>query len=130
MFDSNRETFGIGVDVENVSRFAKSDIVKNVSFLHRVFTEEELACCVNRKLQAQQLATRFAGKEAIFKALSSICLTKLGYHDIQIISNERSVPSITIQKDGFAGIYIYLSFSHTHDLAIAFAIARRLLGTK
>ena len=116
------ETIGVGVDIENISRFENSNIVKNTSFLERVFTQKELDYCYSNQFPAQHLAARFAGKEAIIKAASGMKKEIFSYHDIQIINNKSGAPSATIQKECFNDIAINISLSHARDLAIAFVI--------
>ena len=55
----------IGIDIVAVSRIEKQ--MQNDRFLHRVFTENELAHCKT----AESLAGIFAAKEAYFKAVGS-----------------------------------------------------------
>jgi len=55
---------GIGIDTVEVSRIAKS--LENDSFINKVFTKAEIA---NKHGDRNTYyATRFAGKEAVFKA--------------------------------------------------------------
>jgi len=36
------KTFGIGADIESITRFANPDIAQNASFLNKIFTKKEL----------------------------------------------------------------------------------------
>ena len=122
MFDINNEAAGIGVDIENISRFQGLTIEKDASFLNRLFTEKELDYCFSSGNPAEHLAARFAGKEVIIKALTQAGKSKVDYRDIEIVNDQRGVPGARILKDGFAGLDILLSLSHSQEAAIAFTI--------
>ena len=113
---------GIGVDVEDISRFQELDIENDSRFLNKIFTKKELDHCFSLAIPAQHLAARFAGKEAIIKASSSLGKVKPGYRDIEIENDSRGVPGAIIWKEGFDDVCIRLSLSHSHDVAVAFAI--------
>jgi holo-[acyl-carrier protein] synthase len=114
--------FGIGVDIETISRFKKSDITGNSSFMKKIFTAAELEYCFSCRTPAQHLAARFAGKEAVIKALASLNRAGLGYKDIEITNNKDGVPVTKIRKSDFNDLEIKLSLSHTRGEAIAFAV--------
>jgi len=68
---------GVGIDLVNVSRLSSWTLFKQEQLL-KVFSESELADC--RKpggFDTKRLASRFAAKEAFYKALS-VALVKLG----------------------------------------------------
>lgn len=125
MFDFSKDEIGVGVDIERIDRFESSKITNSVYFLNRVFTQKELDYCFSRQTPAQHLAGRFAGKEAIFKALSIFEGKKLAYRELQIINGKNGIPSVTIQREDYNDVNIIFSLSHTKDLVVAFAIATR-----
>ena len=122
MLDFTGDNFGIGVDVEEISRFRKSDAGRDSPFLNKIFTRRELDYCFANRMPAQHLAARFAAKEAIIKALSSLVPLNLGYKDIAILNDEKGIPGARIEKEGFADVGIRLSLSHSRTTAVAFAI--------
>jgi len=122
VFDFTGEAIGIGVDIENISRFQEFDVEKDSSFFKKTFTRKELDYCFSSRIPAQHLAARFAGKEAILKALSSLGRASLGYHDIEIENDNEGVPCVAVKKEGFGDLHIRLSLSHARDVAVAFAI--------
>jgi holo-[acyl-carrier protein] synthase len=125
MLDFTDENFGIGVDIEEISRFRKSDAGKDSPFLNKIFTRKELDYCFSNRMPAQHLAARFAAKEAIVKALSSLGGANLSYKEIEIINDDRGIPGALIRKEGFADVGIRLSLSHSRSTAVAFAIVIR-----
>ena len=108
--------FGIGTDIENIERFKN----KEKHFLNKIFTKKELEYCFSKKNYAAHLAARFAGKEAVVKALSNIADADIGYNQIEIINNKKGVPIVKLDK-----FKIKLSLSHCKDKAIAFAIIEK-----
>jgi holo-[acyl-carrier protein] synthase len=116
--------FGIGVDIETISRFKNADAAS--SFLNKVFTGAELDYCFSCPAPAQHLAARFAGKEAVIKALFGLNRSGPGYKDIEIVNENDGVPSARILKPGFDDLEIRLSLSHSRQEAIAFAVVTEM----
>lgn len=60
---------GIGIDLVEIERFSKWHTY--CSRLQKVFSQEEIDYCLkNQTLSAARFATRFAAKEAFYKAIS------------------------------------------------------------
>lgn len=116
------KNFGIGTDIESIDRFRKLDRVKDNSFLHKIFTKSELEYCFSRGVAAPHLAARYAGKEAIVKALNSMGKTNLDYKEIEIFNDENEAPRVRINNTDFHDLQVYVSLSHCKDKALAFAI--------
>lgn len=112
---------GVGVDIEEVSRFRKLSVKKNASFLKRVFTKKELNYCFSKRFPERHLAARFAAKEAVVKSLSLVFKPILNYARIEVILGKKGVPSIKFigEKVGFK---VFVSLAHCNDTAIAFAL--------
>lgn len=76
---------GMGADLANVSRF-EPWLGYSHDQLLRIFSPEEIAVCfadIAPTTQRQRLASRFAAKEAFFKALNS-CLNNYHFTSKQI----------------------------------------------
>lgn len=116
------KNFGIGADIESIQRFTKLDYVENNAFLKKIFTKNELEYCFSKGKAASHLAVRYAGKEAVIKALSSIDKINLSYREIEILNNENGVPIVGINNVCFHNLKVFLSLSHCDDKAIAFAV--------
>ncbi len=119
------ETIGIGTDIEEVQRFENLSDRSFAAFLKKNFTKNELDYCLSKDAPAPHLAARYAGKEAVIKALFSLNITHIFYPAIEIINNERGVPHVRINTDGNEKIHIKLSLTHTSGMALAFCIAQR-----
>jgi len=115
-------SFGIGADIESIGRFIRRDRIQHSAFLNKIFTRTEQEYCFSKGTAAAHLAARYAGKEAIVKALTSLDRVGLNYRDIEIINDKNGVPTVKINKVGFDDLRIHLSLSHCRDKAIAFAI--------
>ena len=116
---------GIGTDIEEVDRFRKLDKKKDKIFLDRIFTENERKYCFSKKDPAHHLAVRFAGKEAVIKALSNFKKTDISYNEIEILNNNLGVPTATINHKVFELTDIHISLSHCKTVVVAFAVATR-----
>jgi len=122
MFDISNNTVGIGVDIENIGRFQGFTMEKDASLLNKLFTQQELDYCFASGNPSQHLAARYAGKEAIIKALTSLGRITPDYKEIEIVNDSRGVPGAGIKKDEFTDLSILLSLSHSQESAIAFTI--------
>ena len=114
--------FGIGIDLESIDRFTGPECNQNSALLNKIFTKAEQEYCFGKGAAASHLAARYAGKEAIVKALTSLGRVGLNYRDIEIISDKSGVPTVRINKAGFLDLQMQLSLSHCKDKAIAFAV--------
>lgn len=132
---------GIGVDIVQVSRFNNWVDYPKAQLL-RVFSQAELDEIFSGtyELVTQRMATRYAAKEAFYKALSST-LVKLKQTKKEIPfsstckavivkSGEWETPSFEINWDFFEQkldfkipeVEVNLSLSHEKDYAIAYVI--------
>ena len=105
----------IGIDIVEVKRIER--LIKNKRFLNRIFSENEIKYCSNKKNSAQHYAVRFAAKEAVWKAFKN---KKLAHKNISITNKKDGTPEVLIfnklQKK------ILISLSHTKQFAIAVAV--------
>ena len=121
--------YGIGIDLVKISRM-KSAIGKwGKSFLKRIFTEDEIAYCYERKEPYPSLSVRFAAKEAFVKAIGSELHIPLT--DIEIINDKSGRPSIKPKgeiKQFFKKKSIrrcHLSLSHEKEYGIAYVVLEK-----
>lgn len=108
---------GIGVDIEEVARFAKKN--KESGFLKRIFTENELDYCFSKDDPSLHLAARFCAKEAVIKASP----VKLDYRQVEVISG-KGKPGIRVNKVGFK-FQTRLSLAHSGNYSVAMVIVYR-----
>ena len=116
----------VGTDVIEIQRVRRA-LERYPGFRERCFTAAERAYCDSRPNPAQHYAARFAGKEAIGKALGFGVARAFAWREVEITG--RPKPSVTLSgrveawaKRVGAGA-IDLSMSHSRDLATAVAVA-------
>ena len=83
---------GIGVDLVECARIQRSIDRFGDRFLHRVFTDGEIAYSMSMKFPARHLAARFAGKEAVAKAFGTGIGKAMGWRNIDIRKKESGEP--------------------------------------
>src|SRR5437660_1865618 len=115
----------VGVDLIEIERIRRA-LDRYPGFRERCFTEAERAYCDSRRNPAQSYAGRFAGKEAVGKALGLGVARAFAWRDIEIAG--RPKPSVTLSgrvlawADRLPAGAIDLSMTHNRDLAVAVAI--------
>ena len=113
-----------GIDIIEIARFTRA-CTRHPQLLSRLFTSGELKAMSDKKYNSW--AARFAGKEAVLKALGT-GLNGLTWHDIEIFTNERGEPVVYLseraQKIALSrgGKTLKLSLAHSKENAIAIAI--------
>ena len=83
---------GIGVDIADTARVEKLSAKFGQRFARRILTTDELLEFDRRKHSSSYLATRFAAKEAVAKALGTGIGKQFGFHSIQIDNDDRGKP--------------------------------------
>ena len=113
----------VGLDLIEIARVRRA-LDRYPRFRERVFTESERAYCDSRPNPAQHYAARFAGKEAVGKALGSgVYFT---WREIEI----RGRPKPGVHLSGRTAAWaerveagaIELSMTHSRDLAAAVCV--------
>ena len=119
-----QEEYGIGIDIEKISRFSKVK-AKDDRFLRTFMTKREIDYCFSKESPLPHVAARFAGKEATIKALSGLSIMNISFKDIEITNDKHGRPSASIKSGGKLNIQVKLSLAHSDDNAIAIALAIR-----
>ena len=117
----------IGIDIIEIKRVREAISRWGGRFLQRIFTESELSLYQDK---IESLATRFAGKEAVIKALSRSGRV-FTWREIEILAEADGKPvvrlhgqALTQARDlGLSGVEI--SLSHSRENAIALVIGIR-----
>ena len=114
-----------GVDLIEIPRVAAVRDRYPKRFLEKVFTEGEQRYARNR---APQLASRFAAKEAMMKALGT-GVRGVPWKTVEVVRYPGKAPEIILhgsaraRADKMGIIRIALSLSHSKDTAIASVVA-------
>jgi len=122
---------GLGLDAVEIERFA-SWHTKSIKELSSVFSANEISYALASPAHsAERFAARFAAKEALYKALSTVCSAH-SYHlrglckAVEIIHASNGTPSYGITWEllpcGIKPKSIHLSITHTKTVAIAVAL--------
>ncbi len=115
----------VGVDLIEIARVRRT-LERYPSFRRRCFTEAERAYCDSRPNPPQHYAARFAGKEAIGKALGFGVARAFAWQEVEIAG--RPKPGVTLSgrmqawAEGLGAGAIDLSMSHSRELATAVAV--------
>lgn len=115
-----------GTDICNVARIKEAIEKLGDKFLKRVFTEKEIAYCESRKVvKYESYAARFAGKEAVYKAIYLAKKNNGTFTEVEILTEETGRPYAVLHGE-LAQIAqnakIDVSLSHEKEYAIAMAI--------
>ncbi|MDR0678931.1 MAG: holo-ACP synthase [Puniceicoccales bacterium] len=127
---SGGPVLAIGIDLVEVDRIRSAHFRWGKCFLARIFTEKEIAHCLARQNPYPSLAARFAGKEAVAKALGSGFGREISFRSVEIFSDGgppsvRLLPPASGRMVRLGGKDLLISLSHSGSLAIGQAI---LLG--
>lgn len=112
-----------GTDIIEINRVKKAIEETDKKFCERVYTPCEIEYCESKNAQKyQHYAGRFAGKEAVFKALSDTLDSKYGieWKDIEIKNDDNGRPYVKISDKFIKSIEnIDISISHCKEYAVA-----------
>ena len=115
----------VGVDLVEIRRVEGVLGRYGERFLQRIYTPGERAYCRGR---SRELAVRFAGKEAVSKALGT-GLRGIRWREIEVLADPRGKPTVYLhgrarQRAQELGLTQFaISFSHERELGIAFVVA-------
>ena len=90
---------GIGVDIVETARIEKLRVKFGQRFADRILTPAERLVYANRNQPDSYLATRFAAKEAVAKALGTGIGKQLGFHSVQIDNDDSGKPVLRFLGD-------------------------------
>jgi len=119
---------GMGIDTVSIYRINKALARWGVRFKNRIFTKSEIVYCDKKMDPAPHYASRFAAKEAFYKALGSLQRSGIRWKEIEVDRERGRAPSIRIHgimekslvKNGRKRIF--LSMSHDEIIASATVI--------
>ena len=120
---------GIGTDILKIDRLSPETLTPADSFFKKTFTADEAEEAVGRPNPLHYFATRFAGKEATFKALR-LHPDGVRLCEIEILTSLDGSPYVilhgrllkTAEEKGID--QILLSLSYDTEYAVAYALAQ------
>ena len=101
--------FGIGADIESITRFKRLDRKKDAVFLGKIFSKRELDYCFSKQKPYLHLAARFSGKEAVIKAINSLRKKAPSLNKIEILNNPSGLPQVSLKDKITKNLEIHLS---------------------
>ena len=118
-------TVRVGTDLIEIERIQRA-LDRYERFRERCFTEAERVYCDSRPNPAESYAGRFAGKEAVGKALGFGVARAFAWREIEIVGR----PKPTVRLSGrlaaraaaVGAASVDLSMTHSRELAQAVAI--------
>ena len=110
----------VGIDCVDIARFDE-EAISNRKFLEKIFSKDEIQYCKGRAKPSQHFAARFAGKEAIIKALCHHDI-KIPANQIEILNNRDGIPFVRILNEKCKDFEIKISLSHSDEIAMVVAI--------
>ncbi|KAI9348018.1 fatty acid synthase [Obelidium mucronatum] len=124
---------GVGVDVQLISEVN----TENTVFIERNFTAAEIAYCTGSSSAQSSFAGRWAAKEAVVKAVSSLSTgapvwtkgSAAPLAEIEVLREEGKAPVVVFHGDAKAAVQkagvknVKITISHSGSYAVAVAIA-------
>jgi holo-[acyl-carrier protein] synthase len=127
---------GIGSDLCDIRRIARTLERHGERFTHRVFTDGERARCDGRAARAEGYARRFAAKEACAKALGTGLSAGVFWRDMEVVNLPSGQPTLRLSggaADRLAELLppghaarLHVSLTDDPPLAQAFVIIEAL----
>jgi len=116
--------YHIGTDIIEIARIREAVNHWGDRFLHRVYTDSEIRQCQKKP---SSLAARFAGKEAVIKALGT-ANKGISWREIEILSQPSGKPVVRLygraqhHATSLGLTEFAISLSHSKEYAIAFVV--------
>ncbi|NLV92283.1 MAG: holo-ACP synthase [Firmicutes bacterium] len=122
---------GIGTDIIEIDRVGRAWTRKGTRFVDKICSPREAKYILrgNQKAQWERMAARFAGKEAVMKALGTGWRRGVAWREIEILHEPSGRPYVNLlgktaqlaEKMGIKTFHI--SMSHNDSVAVAYVIA-------
>lgn len=122
---------GIGIDLVNIERLRSVLDRYGARFVERILTAEERVYCERYEDAAPQVASRFAAKEAVLKALGTGLSRGIRWQDVEVQRVGQGPPRIRLSgraAEEAAALHvdrIHLSLSHDRGVAAAMVVLER-----
>lgn len=116
---------GIGIDILEVGRMKKI-VERDVRFVERIFTPDEIRYCSSKAMKEQHYAARFTAKEAFFKALGTGWRSGMKWKDVWVENDKLGRPEIRIggkiqeifRKNNLSKIHLTVSHSRMYAVSL------------
>jgi len=112
---------GIGIDIVFNGRIKEAIDRFGEKFLKRIYTPKELEYCKTQANYVACLSARWAGKEAVLKAVYQHTGVLLKFSEIEILGDFGKPARVNLLKNGLK-INIIISLSHEKEYSVAVAL--------
>ena len=112
----------IGVDIVSNERIKKAIEKFGERFLKRIYTPLELEYCKKQADWIACLSARWAGKEAVLKAVYQSKGVVLKFSEIEILGDLRKPAKVRLLREGLKNIHVLISLSHEKEYSVAVAV--------
>lgn len=119
---------GLGSDLIEITRIARSIERYGSRFLERVYTPAEIAYCQQKRNAAESFAARFAAKEAGAKALGTGISHGVAWPEIEVRREPSGKPTLhwsgraKSRADRLGVCRTSVSLTHSRDMAMAVVV--------
>ena len=114
---------GTGLDLLDTARFSRVAAKLGPSFAEGLFSEAERAWCARQRRPDEHLATRFAAREALLKALGTGLAGTMSWKDIEVVPGEARGTAALVVRGAVADEAAWRGVRRIH---LALATTRRL----
>jgi holo-[acyl-carrier protein] synthase len=123
------EKVHLGIDIVEISRIKQAVTRWQSRFIDRVYTQNEQIAYQHK---VESLAARFAGKEAVMKALNAP-FPSISWNEVEILSDTDGKPLLTLygkaldkmRQLGLSNLEISLSHSRQNAIALVIGLRER-----
>lgn len=122
----------VGIDIVSIARIKKIigniNLKKNKGILSDIFSQNEINNCSLSKNNYKHYAVRFAGKEALLKALGTGLRRGILFSDMEFLNDAYGAPFVKCSGETKKELIkkrikkINVSFSHSRENAVAVVI--------
>jgi len=112
----------IGVDIVSNERIKKAIEKFGERFLKRIYTPLELEYCKKQADWIACLSARWAGKEAVLKAVYQSKGAVLKFSEIEILGDLRKPAKVRLLREGLKNLQVLISLSHEREYSVAVAV--------
>jgi holo-[acyl-carrier protein] synthase len=119
---------GVGIDLIRIERVEAALNRFGERFVSRVLGPREIEHCLRRRRLAEQVAMRFAAKEAFMKAVGLGLTGGMRWADIEVVPDRRGKPNLVLSGEAArvcGEAAAHLSLTHEAGLAMATVVLDR-----
>jgi holo-[acyl-carrier protein] synthase len=112
----------IGVDIVSNERIRKAIEKFGERFLKRIYTLPELEYCKKQADWIACLSARWAGKEAVLKAVYQSKGVVLKFSEIEILGDFGKPAKVRLLREELKDLQVLISLSHERKYSVAVAV--------